>query len=57
MDDIIITGDDIEEQQLKKDLACEFDIKDLGRYFLGIEITYSLRMVFFSPKENIPWNY
>ena len=38
VDDIIITGNDIEEQQqLKKDLACKFDIKDLGKlkYFLG----------------------
>ena len=39
VDDIIMTGDDIEEMTLlKKCLANEFEIKELGRlkYFLGI---------------------
>jgi hypothetical protein len=41
VDDIIITGDDHEEiSHLKKHLAQEFEVKDLGhlRYFLGIEV-------------------
>nr|CAN83808.1 hypothetical protein VITISV_026963 [Vitis vinifera] len=41
VDDIIITGDDEEEiGNLKKLLAREFEIKDLGqlRYFLGMEV-------------------
>jgi hypothetical protein len=42
VDDIVITGDDfIEISHLKKYLAQEFEVKDLGRlrYFLGIEIS------------------
>ena len=38
VDDIILTGDDIEEMgRLKKVLAIEFEVKDLEkmRYFLG----------------------
>lgn len=41
VDDIILTGNDIVEiKRLKKILATEFDIKDLGslRYFLGMEV-------------------
>ena len=41
VDDIILTEDDLEEgERLKRKLAKEFEIKDLGslRYFLGIEI-------------------
>lgn len=39
-----MTGDDIEEMsRLKKSLAKEFEIKDLGqlRYFLGMEVARS----------------
>jgi hypothetical protein len=42
MDDIVITGDDIVEiVDLKKYLAQEFEVKDLGQltYFHGIEIS------------------
>lgn len=41
VNDIILIGDDEDEMiRLKKNLANEFDIKDLGqlRYFLGMEV-------------------
>ena len=41
VDDIILTGGDVEEmERLKKCLASEFEIKDLGslRAFLGMEV-------------------
>ena len=44
VDDIVITSDDHEEtEQLKKLLAKEFEIKDLGKlkYFLGMEVAHS----------------
>lgn len=44
VDDIILTGDDVEElNQLKKVLATEFEMKDLGKlkYFLCMEIARS----------------
>ena len=44
VDDIVITGDDQEEVEwLKRLLAKEFEVKDLGnlRYFLGMEIARS----------------
>ena len=44
VDDIVVTGNDDEEQQtLKGKLAKESEIKDLGvlKYFLGIEVAYS----------------
>lgn len=44
VDDIILTGDNLEEMtRLKKKLAEDFEIKDLGtlKYFLGIEFARS----------------
>ena len=41
VDDIIFTGDDIDEmEKLKRVLANEFEVKDLDflRYFLGMEV-------------------
>ena len=44
VDDIILTGDDTGEvERLKKVLATEFEVKDLGQmwYFLGMEVARS----------------
>ena len=44
IDDIILTGDDVHEiDSLKKELAKEFEINDLGllRYFLGMKVACS----------------
>jgi hypothetical protein len=51
VDDIIITWDDVEEMsQLQKQLATEFEMKNLGRlkYFLGIEVVRSKQGIFLS---------
>ena len=45
VDDMIITGDDLNRlQELKDFLSQQFEIKDLGHlnYFLGLEITHSI---------------
>jgi hypothetical protein len=50
VDDIVITGDDVEEiKRLKERLGRAFEVKDLGplRYFLGIEIDRSSKGLFF----------
>ena len=44
VDDIILTGDNVVEmERLKKVLAIEFEVKDLGqmRYFFRIEVARS----------------
>ncbi|KAJ4723440.1 Retrovirus-related Pol polyprotein from transposon TNT 1-94 [Melia azedarach] len=54
--DIIVTGDDVEEiQSLKKRLAKEFKIKDLGtlRYFLGIEVARSKERIYVCQRKYI----
>ena len=50
VDDILLTGDFGEElTRLKKFLAMEFEVKDLGnlRYFLGIEVARSQQGIFY----------
>jgi hypothetical protein len=51
VDDIVITGDDVEEiKWLKEKLGKAFEIKDMGllRYFLGIEIARSSKGIVLS---------
>ncbi|KAK8919343.1 putative folate-biopterin transporter 2 [Platanthera zijinensis] len=53
-DDIIITGDDLEEiGHLKEQLDKEFEVKDLGKlkYFLGIEVAKSRQGIFISQRK------
>lgn len=48
VDDIILTGDNIVEQEsLKKSLIREFEVKDLGqmRYFLRMEVPRSKKEI------------
>jgi len=54
IDDIIITGDDVEEMsQLQKQLATEFEMKNLGglKYFWELKLP-GLSNVYFSLNEN-----
>ncbi|KAH9657194.1 retrovirus-related pol polyprotein from transposon RE1 [Citrus sinensis] len=54
VDDIILTGSNvIEMENLKKVLAREFEMKDLGslRYFLGMEIARSSKGIFVSQRK------
>ena len=56
VDDIVLTGDDVEDmQELKKYLAKEFEIKDLGnlKYFLGIEVARSKQGIFISQRKHV----
>ena len=56
VDDIVVTEDDKEEiAHLKRLLAQEFEIKDLGklRYFLGIEVARSDKRIFISQRKYI----
>ncbi|KAG6537946.1 hypothetical protein ZIOFF_003049 [Zingiber officinale] len=56
VDDIILTGDDIEEMSiLKASLDKEFEIKDLGqlRNFLGMEIARSRKDIMMSLRKYI----
>ena len=59
VDDIILIGDYEEDLlRLKKLLAKEFEIKDLGcpKYFLGIEVSRS-KEVYLSLNVNMSWIY
>ncbi|KAK4270798.1 hypothetical protein QN277_019568 [Acacia crassicarpa] len=54
VDDIVLTGDDEEEiTMLKKNLALEFEIKDLGslRYFLGMEVARTQKGISVSQRK------
>lgn len=56
VDDIILTGDDVFElDRLKKALAREFEIKDLGplKYFIGMEFVRSKKGIFISQRKYI----
>ncbi|WVZ95817.1 hypothetical protein U9M48_041533 [Paspalum notatum var. saurae] len=56
VDDIVITGDDVEEiKYLKENLGRIFEVKDLGplRYFLGIEIARSLKGIVLSQRKYV----
>jgi len=56
VDDILVTGDDEEEQRLlAQHLANEFEIKTLGKlkYFLGIEVAHSKKGIFISQQKYI----
>lgn len=56
VDDIIITGDDSDEiSKLKRLLALEFEIKDLGplKYFLGMEVARSKDGIVISQRKYI----
>lgn len=54
-DDIVLTGNDEEIQRLKKYLASEFEIKDLGslKYFLGIVVVRSRHGIFLSQRKYV----
>ncbi|RVW86556.1 Copia protein [Vitis vinifera] len=55
IDDIIVTrNDEREKQEVKQRLTTEFEIKELGKlkYFIGIEVAYSIQGIFISNKSN-----
>ncbi|BBG93416.1 HXXXD-type acyl-transferase family protein [Prunus dulcis] len=56
VNDIVVTGNDIEEQlKLQKYLSQEFEMKDLGdlKYFLGIEVARSKTSIFLYQRKYV----
>ena len=56
VDDIVSTGDDVEEiKKLKERLGRAFEVKDLGplRYFLGIQIARSPKVIIISQRKYV----
>ncbi|XP_021807743.1 uncharacterized protein LOC110751560 [Prunus avium] len=56
VDDIVVTGNDTEEQlKLQKYLSQEFEMKNLGdlKYFLGIEVARSTTGIFMSQRKYV----
>nr|CAN61034.1 hypothetical protein VITISV_041749 [Vitis vinifera] len=56
VDDIVLTGSDKEElERLKRRLATEFEIKDLGalKYFLGMEFARSKEGIFVNQRKYV----
>ena len=54
VDDMIITGDDLEEiTRLQRQLAAGFEMKNLRglKYFMGIEVARSKRGIFLSQRK------
>ncbi|CAI8590794.1 unnamed protein product [Vicia faba] len=56
IDYIIIAGNDgFEKKNLRKELAAQFEMKDLGKlkYFLGMEVAYSKQGIFIFPRKYV----
>jgi hypothetical protein len=52
---IIAGNDELEKQNLRKELAAQFEMKDLGKlkYFLGMEVAYSKQGIFICQRKYV----